>query len=80
MKDILKFIIASIVENPKKIEIKEEENEGVINYDVTVAKEDMGKIIGKNGKIIKSIRNVMRIPALKQGKKIFIQLTEKPQE
>ncbi len=80
MKDVLNFIISSIVDNPKKIEIKEEENEGVINYEVTVAKEDMGKVIGKNGKIIKAIRNVLRIPAVKQNKKIYISLLENPQE
>lgn len=80
MKDTLLSIVSAIVDNPDKIEIKEEENEGVTNFIVTVAPEDMGKIIGKNGKVIRAIRNVMKIPAIKQNKRIFISLSEVPQE
>lgn len=80
MKDTLSKIITSIVENPDAVSVKEEEQDGVINFIVTVAKEDMGKIIGKNGKVIKSIRNVMKIPAIKNNKKIYISLSEIPQE
>lgn len=80
MKKALSYIISSIVDDPKKVEISEEEADGVINFTVTVAKEDMGKIIGKNGKVIKAIRNAVKIPAIKQGKKIYISLLENPQE
>ena len=80
MKKALSYIISSIVDDPKKVEISEEEVDGVINFTVTVAKEDMGKIIGKNGKVIKAIRNAVKIPAIKQGKKIYISLLENPQE
>jgi hypothetical protein len=79
MKKALSYIVSEIVDDPKQVEIKEEETEGVINFTVTVAKEDMGKIIGKNGKVIKAIRNVVKIPAIKQGKKIYISLSENPQ-
>ena len=79
MKDVLSYILNAIVEKPEEIEIKEEDQEDGINYIVTVAKEDMGKVIGKNGKVIKAIRNVMRIPGIKENKKIFVSLTEIPQ-
>ena len=79
MKDVLSYILKAIVENPDSVEIKEEEQVDGINYVVTVAKEDMGKVIGKNGKVIKAIRNVMRIPGIKENKKIFVSLTEIPQ-
>jgi len=79
MKDTLLYIIKSIVEKPDKVSVTEEENEGVINFLVTVDKEDMGKIIGKGGKVIKAIRNVLKIPAIKNNKKIFISLSEIPQ-
>ena len=79
MKDVLSYILNAIVEKPEGIEIKEEDQEDGINYIVTVAKEDMGKVIGKNGKVIKAIRNVMRIPGIKENKKIFVSLTEIPQ-
>lgn len=80
MRDVLSQIISSIVEKPDEVEVKEEEQDGVLNFTITVAKEDMGKIIGKNGKVIRAIRTVMKIPAIKNNKKIFISLTEIPQE
>jgi predicted RNA-binding protein YlqC (UPF0109 family) len=78
MKDILLFIVTSIVEKPDKVSVTEEETDGVINFIVTVDKDDMGKIIGKGGKVIKAIRNVLKIPAIKNNKKIFISLSEIP--
>lgn len=76
MKKALEFILSKIVDDPKKIKVDEIETNGVVNFTVTVAKEDMGKVIGKNGKVIKAIRNALKIPAIKQNKKIFISLTE----
>ena len=80
MRDVLSQIISSIVEKPDEVEVKEEEQDGVVNFTITVAKEDMGKIIGKGGKVIRAIRTVMKIPAIKNNKKIFVSLTEIPQE
>jgi uncharacterized protein len=79
MKDTLQHIIASIVTNPDQVSIVETESDGVTTFTVTVAKEDMGKVIGKEGKVIRSIRNVMKIPAIKQNKRINISLAENPQ-
>jgi predicted RNA-binding protein YlqC (UPF0109 family) len=80
MKDTLSYIISSIVEHPDEVEIKEEDQDGVTNFIVTVAKEDMGRVIGKSGKVIRAIRNVMKIPAIKSNKRIFVTLSENPQE
>lgn len=76
MKDVLHYIVTSIVDNPDAIRIEEEDVEGVVTYTVFAAKEDMGKLIGKEGKVIRAIRNVMKIPAMKQHKKVQIQLSE----
>lgn len=76
MKDQLQFIIASIVDKPEEIKIDETEENGLVHFSIKVAKEDIGKVIGKEGKIIRAIRSVMRIPAMKQGKKITISLDE----
>ncbi|MCL4354631.1 KH domain-containing protein [Patescibacteria group bacterium] len=76
MKKTLDFILKSLVDNPDKIEIDEKEENGVITYTISAAEEDMGKVIGKGGKVIKSLRNVMKISAMKENKKIFINLAE----
>ena len=81
MKEVLEYILTSIVDDPKAVSVTEEVAEdGIINFTVTVAKEDMGKVIGKEGKVIRSIRNVMKVKAIKENKKINISLTEIPVE
>jgi uncharacterized protein len=76
MKDTLLFIITALVDNPDAVTLEEREEEGMIYFTVTVAKEDMGKIIGKEGKVIRSIRNIMKIKAMKEGVRINISLAE----
>ena len=76
MKKALEYIISQIVSEPEKVKIDEQEDQGMINFAITVAPSDMGKIIGKNGKVIRAIRNVIKISAIKQNKKINIALTE----
>lgn len=78
MKDALFYILQSIVAEPEKVDINEEEENGITNLTVKVAKDDMGKVIGKNGKVIRAIRNTMKIKAIKQNKKINITLLENP--
>ncbi|KKQ28361.1 MAG: hypothetical protein US48_C0012G0014 [Candidatus Levybacteria bacterium GW2011_GWA2_37_36] len=76
MKKALKYIVSQIVDNPEKVEIGELEDQEMINFTITVASSDMGRIIGKNGKVIRAIRNVVKISAIKQNKKINIALIE----
>jgi uncharacterized protein len=76
MKKALEYIVGQIVDNPDKVEINEQEDQGIINFTITVDPSDMGKIIGKNGKVIRAIRNVIKISAIKQNKKINVALTE----
>ncbi len=77
MKQLLLDIVNSIVDNPDKVKLDESTDaEGNLNYTLTVDPSDMGKIIGKEGKVIKSIRNIIRIPAIKQNKKVNLELTE----
>lgn len=76
MKDTLEFIVSSIVDKTDAIHIDEQENEGITNLIITVDKEDMGKIIGKEGKVIRSIRNIMKIKAMKNGKRINVSIAD----
>lgn len=76
MKDTLTYIITSIVDDSEKVRIEEQEINGIVELQIFVAKEDIGKVIGKDGKIIRAIRNVMKIPAMKQNKKIQISVDE----
>lgn len=76
MKDILHYIISLIVQQPDAVKIEEEEVDGIINFVISADPGDIGKIIGKEGKIIRAIRNTMKIPAIKEGKRINISIAE----
>lgn len=76
MKETLTYILQAIVDNPDSVAVEEQDEEGTIHFTVTVAKEDMGKVIGKEGKVIRSIRNIMKIRAIKEDKRINITLAE----
>lgn len=80
MKKTLNYIIQSIVDEPESVRVDEDETDGMLNLVVSVAKDDMGKVIGKEGKVIRSIRNVMKIKAMKHDARINITLAEIPQE
>lgn len=75
MKQTLEYIVSSIL-NVDNVQINESESDGITNFTVVVAKENMGKIIGKEGKVIRAIRNVMKIPAMKESKRINVALEE----
>lgn len=76
MKDTLSYIVSCLVENKDKVVISEENEGDMITLKIAVDKEDMGRVIGKNGKVIRAIRNVMKIPAIKQNKRVNILLEE----
>lgn len=77
MKELLLYLAKSIVDKTDAVKVDESTDEnGFVNLRLTVDSADMGKIIGKNGKVIKAIRNLVRIVAIKEGKKVNIELTE----
>lgn len=77
MKDVLELIIANLVDNKEEISIEEiSNNEKSVEFKVKVAASDMGKVIGKQGRVAKSIRTVMKSVAGKEGKKVNVEFVE----
>ncbi len=74
MYKMVEFLVKSIVDNPQAVEIKEIQGEKVIIYEVKVDNSDVGKVVGRNGRIINSIRTIVRAAASKERKKVSIEL------
>lgn len=74
MKELLEFIAKSMVTNPDAIEVQETEKESVIVLELHVAQEDMGKVIGKQGRIAKAIRTVVKAAASRENKKVVVEI------
>lgn len=73
MKEILNTIITNLVDSKESVEINEIEGTQSVVFEVKVAENDMGKIIGKQGRIAKSIRTVMKAVAAKENKKATVE-------
>ncbi len=76
MKEILEIIIKNLVENEDQVVISEKEQENNIVFEVKVSEKDLGKVIGKQGRIAKSIRTVMKSIAGKEHKKVSVEFLE----
>lgn len=76
MKDVLELIIANLVDNKEEISIEEVVNDKNVEFKVKVSQADMGKVIGKQGRVAKSIRTVMKSVAGKEGKHINVEFVE----
>lgn len=74
MKELVEFMAKSLVDNPDSVVVKEVEEEQSIILKLTVAPEDMGKIIGKQGRIAKAIRTVIKAVAVKQNKRVIVEI------
>ncbi len=73
MKDILQTIILNLVDQKDAVEIKELEGEKSVVFEVKVADGDMGKIIGKQGRLARSIRTLMKAVATKEHKRVSVE-------
>ena len=76
MKELLITIASALVEDKSAVQVTvdEPDAEGVVVYHLHVAQEDMGRVIGKQGRIAKSIRSVMKAAATRQGTKIAVEI------
>ncbi len=77
MKEILEIIVKNLVEDESSVSIEEKQKNGIITLEVKVAEKDMGKVIGKQGRIAKSIRTVIKSVATKEHKKATVEFIDK---
>lgn len=74
VKDLVLYIVKQLADYPEKIDLRQSDENGVVQLHLIVAEEDKGKIIGKQGKVIKAIRSLAAAAAAKSGKKVGVDL------
>lgn len=76
MKELLTYIAQSLVDNPDEVRVTQRDADGETVFEVRVADGDMGKIIGRQGRIVKEIRVLMRAVAQRKGQKVSVEIMD----
>ena len=76
MKELVEVIAKSLVDYPDKVQVTETENDKAVVLELKVAQSDMGKVIGKQGRIAKAIRTVVKAAASKEDRKVIVEIMQ----
>lgn len=76
MQELVKYVAESLVDTPSEVKVKQVEGDKTIVLELSVARDDMGKVIGKQGRIAKAIRTVVKAASSKSRKKYVVEIVE----
>ena len=76
MKDLVQYLAQSLVNNPEAVDVKETQGDTAAVLELRVAKEDLGRIIGKQGRTARSIRTILNAAASKANRKVILEIVE----
>jgi hypothetical protein len=76
VKELLEFLARSLVDHPEQVRVEEIPSPDGVLLRLTVAKEDVGKVIGKQGRIARAIRTVVKASAVKEGKQASVEIVD----
>ena len=74
MKDLIEYIAKSLVEHPEAVQVTESGSGGRVRLELKVHAEDMGRVIGKSGRIANAIRTLVRVAAAREGKRVNLEI------
>jgi predicted RNA-binding protein YlqC (UPF0109 family) len=76
VKDLLEFLARSLVDHPEQVRVEETESAAGVLLRLSVAKEDVGKVIGKQGRIARALRTVVKASAVRDGKQATVEIVD----
>ncbi|NJP05662.1 MAG: KH domain-containing protein [Chloroflexaceae bacterium] len=74
MKDLLEYIAQTLVDNPEQVRVKERSGRYTITYELSVHSSDTGKVIGRQGRVAKAMRDLMSVAAARQNKRVHVDI------
>jgi predicted RNA-binding protein YlqC (UPF0109 family) len=76
MKDLIEYIAKSLVDHPEEVQVRQSGGGSRVRIELSVARDDMGRVIGKGGKVANSIRTLLRVAAEREGKQATLDVVE----
>jgi hypothetical protein len=74
VKELVEYIAKSLVDDPDQVEVREIEGSNSVILELSVAPDDMGRVIGKNGRVANAMRTLLRVIAAKQGRRVNLEI------
>ena len=74
MREFIEYIVRSLVDDPSQVRVTEIEGSSTIIYELRVAAEDMGRVIGKGGRVANAMRTLLRVVAARQGRRATLEI------
>jgi predicted RNA-binding protein YlqC (UPF0109 family) len=77
MKDLVEFLARALVDSPDDVSVETfEEDDGTVVYEVRVAEDDVGKVIGRSGRTVNAVRAVVRAAAVREGRRVLVDVVD----
>ncbi|MGC1852683.1 MAG: KH domain-containing protein [Solirubrobacterales bacterium] len=76
MTELLEFLVRALVEDPDAVEVEELEEDGDLIYEISVADEDLGRVIGKGGRVANAIRTVAKAAAVRMDRRVIVDILD----
>jgi predicted RNA-binding protein YlqC (UPF0109 family) len=76
MTELLEFLVRALVEDPEAVEVEELEEDGDLIYEITVAEDDLGRVIGKGGRIANAIRTIAKAAAVRLDRRVIVDILD----
>jgi uncharacterized protein len=76
VKELIEYVARSLVDDPSQVQVIQDRSVGAVHLELRVSKEDMGRVIGKNGKVANAMRALLRVAAAREGKQASLDVIE----
>ena len=77
MRDLVEYLARALVDRPEDVSVEEfEEDDGTIVFELTVADDDVGKVIGRNGRTVNALRTVVRASAVRHNRRVLVDVVD----
>ena len=77
MRDLVEYLVRALVDRPEDVSVEEfEEDDGTIVFELTVADDDVGKVIGRNGRTVNALRTVVRASAVRHNRRVLVDVVD----
>ncbi len=76
LKELLEYLAKSLVDHPEEVRVELTETDAVVALRLSVAKDDIGKVIGKQGRIARALRTLVKVSAIRDGKRVVVEIVD----